>query len=149
RERGRQDDAVVGPDTRVLREPCDDVDARARAMMRPAVVAGCAMAAADKGQRRNPIADFQLRDILAERDDLAGEFVAHERAHRDGRARLRRHVQIAAADARAADPDYDFTRAGRRIGPVFDDHGFADSLEDGGFHDCLAGVGTYRPWRAM
>ena len=96
--------------------------------------AGVALAAGDRGQHGDTVAQLEVRNILAELDDLAGIFMAelHILAEIEHGAAGER--EVGAADAAARDLDHDVVRAGLRIGQGLDGDGLALAGIDGGFH---------------
>ncbi len=71
---------------------------------------------------------------LPSADHLAGEFVAEHVAVLAAVGGILGHVQVAAADAAAADLDHDLTRSGRGVGQGFEGQRGVQGLEGYGFH---------------
>src|SRR5690606_33129825 len=94
-----------------------------------ALAAGFAAAAAHQRNHRDEIAGLQPLRLAPERDHFTGEFVAEHVAVFAAVGRVFRHVQIAAADAAAADLDHHLIRAGRGIGHVLEREGLVQRLE--------------------
>src|SRR6185437_12596446 len=76
--------------------------------------------------------DLDVLHLAADLDDLAGIFVAEHPA--DGVGKLG-DVQVAAADAAAADLEHHLVGLRRRIGHGLDRERLADRAEHGCFHD--------------
>ena len=136
-----QGNDVEGGDLDIFGEGAGDVDpdaARLRVHVKAAAARGAAVHADHVALAGNALADAQIAHARAERDDLAGIFVADH--HRHGHGALRPFVpvvdmNVGAADAGLSHLHQHFIRAGRRLRRVLQPEAGFGFRFDERFHD--------------